>query len=326
MTHHDLDTRRIREAFDRDLSGYRAPSDFPERVRHGGLRRARQRRVRRLTGAAAVACAAGVAVAATAPWAGGPPASHPLSPAELRRLPSAAPLGKAMLAAFDAASGDILYSTELDTNKGQLVDTYQDWNWPAQPVPGQPARWRNLYAAQTVLFSGQPVSPVEEYSVSYLSPSQTAVNVQARVTMVCYAGRSGCGMNDTEVRARTWAVYSQQIPAFAVASGVGAGGIFSPATLVQGIAKGQWRILRHTRLDGQRTIVLISTPSGPIGGPLPFLLWVNARTYLPVQYHGGSGGSTSSGVFVYLRPTPANMALFRVPIPRGYPRSHPFKD
>jgi hypothetical protein len=64
MTHPDLDVRRIREAFDRDLSGYQAPSDFPERVRQGGLRRARQRRVRRMTGAGAVACAAAVAIAA----------------------------------------------------------------------------------------------------------------------------------------------------------------------------------------------------------------------------------------------------------------------
>jgi hypothetical protein len=323
MTHPDLDVRRIREAFDRDLSGYQAPSDFPERVRRGGLRRARRRRVRRLTGAGVVACAAAVAIVATAPWAGGPPRARPLSAAALRRLPSAAPLGKAMLAAFDAASGDILYSTEVDTNKGQLVDTYQDWNWPAQPVPGQPARWRDLLYAQTVLFSGKPVLPVEDYTVSYLSPSPTATNVASRITMVCYRAHNGCGLGNTEVRAGTWAEFGHQIPAFAVASGVGAGGIFSPATLAQGIAKGQWRVLRRTRLDGQPAIVLISTPSGPIGGPLPFLLWVSARTYLPVKYHAGSGESTSSGIFAYLRPTPANMALFRVPIPRGYPRSDP---
>jgi hypothetical protein len=29
-------------------------------------------------------------------------------------------------------------------------------------------------------------------------------------------------------------------------------------------------VLRPTRLDGQWAIVLISTSSGPIGGPLPF--------------------------------------------------------
>jgi hypothetical protein len=324
MTHPDLDVRRIREAFDRDLSGYRAPNDFPERVRHGGLRRARQRRVRRVTCVGAVACAAAVALVATAPWAGGPPKSRTPPAAAPQRLPSAASLGKAMLTAFDAASGDILYSTEVDTNKGQLVDTYLDWNWPAQPVPGQQARWRERFAEQTVLFSGKPVSPVEDFTVSYLSPSQQATNVPARVTMVCYAGSKGCGMGDTEVRARTWARYGQQVPAFAVASGVGAGGMFSPATLAQGITKGQWRVLRRTRLDGQQVIVLSETSKGTIS-PLPFLLWVSARTGLPVKYASGSGGSTSSGIFAYLRPTRANMALFRVPIPRGYPRSDPVK-
>ena len=270
-----------------------------------------------MTCAGAVACAAAVARAATAPWPGGP--AKP--PAASQRLPSAASVGKAMLTAFDAVSGDILYSTEVDTNKGQLVDTYLEWNWPAQPVPGQPARWRERFASQTVLFSGKPVSPVEDFTVGYLSPSRTATNVAARITMVCYAGRSGCGMAGIEVRAGTWAEFDHQIPAFAVASGVNAGGTFSPATLAQGIAKGQWRVLRRTRLDGQPAIVLTSTPSGPIGGPLPFLLWVNARTYLPVKYRGGSGGTTSSGIFAYLRPTPANMALFRVKIPHGYPRS-----
>jgi hypothetical protein len=326
MTHPDLDVRRIREAFDRDLSGYRAPSDFPERVRHGGLRRARRRRVRRLTGVGAVACAAGVAVAATAPWAAAPPKSRTIHAAAPQRLPSAASVGKAMLTGFDAASGDILYSTQVDTNRGQLVDTYQDWNWPAQPVPTQPARWRERVADQTVLFSGEPVSPLEDYTVSYLSPSQQATYVPGRMTMVCYAGKrsSGCGFGDTEVRAGTWAEFGLQVPAFAVASGVGAGGMFSPATLAQGIAKGQWRVLRRTRLDGQPDIVLSETRKGTIE-PMPFLLWVSARTGLPVKYASGSGGSTSSGVFVYLRPTPANMALFRVNITHGYPRSAPVK-
>jgi hypothetical protein len=326
MTHPDLDARRIREAFDRDLSGYRAPIDFPERVRHGGLRRARRRRVRRVTGVGAVACAAAVAVAATAPWAGAPAKSRRL-PAE--RLPSAASVGKAMLTGFDAASGDILYSTQVDTNKGQLVDTYQDWNWPAQPVPDQPARWRERYDAQRIVFSGKPVAPVEDFTVSYLSPpvaktalAQMMTKVPSRITMVCYAGGTGCGMGSTEVPPGTWAEFGYQFSATDVASGVGAGGMFSPATLAQGIARGQWRVLRRTRLDGQPVIVLSETPKGNIS-PLPFLLWVSARTGLPVKYASGSGGLTSSGIFAYLRPTPANMALFRVPIPRGYPRSHP---
>lgn len=328
MTHPDLDVRRIREAFDRDLSGYQAPSDFPERLRRAGLRRARQRRVRRVTCAGSVACAAAVAIAATAPWAGAPPKPRTLPPAASQRLPSAASVGKAMLTGFEAASGDILYSTQVDTTKGQLVDIYQDWNWPAQPVPGQQARWRERYA-HTILGSGKPLFPVEDFTVSYLSPpvatsvpAQMTTKVPSRITMVCYAG--GCGMGSTEVPAGSWAEFGYQFTAFDVASGVGAGGMFSPATLAQGIARGQWRVLRRTRLDGQQVIVLSETPKGNIA-PLPFLLWVSARTGLPVRYASGSGGNTSSGIFAYLRPTPANLALFRVPIPRGYPRSGPVK-
>jgi hypothetical protein len=325
MTHPDLDVRRIREAFDRDLSGYQAPGDFPERVRQGGLRRARQRRVRRVTGVAAVACAAAVAIAATAPWAGGPAKS----PAASQRLPSAASVGKAMLTGFETVSGDIVYSTQVDTNKGQLVDTDQDWNWPAQPVPGQQARWRSR-STGTMPGSGSRLFPVEDFTVSYLSPPAetvpaeiiTKATVSARIIMVCYAGGSGCGMGSIEVRAGTWAEFGDRLPVPDVASGVGAGGMFSPATLAQGIARGQWRVLRRTRLDGQPVIVLSETSKGNIAS-LPFLLWVSARTGLPVKYASDSGGSTSSGIFAYLRPTPANMALFRVKIPRGYPRSGP---
>lgn len=235
-----------------------------------------------------------------------------------------------MLTAFTAASGDILYSTQVDTNKGQLVDTYHDWNWPAQPAAGQPARWRDRYS-QTTAGSHKPLSPVEDSTVSYLSPrvattipAQMATKVQARITMVCYAHTSGCGIGDTEVRAGTWAEFSHQFTALDVASGIGAGGMFSPATLAQGIAKGQWRVLRRTRLDGQGAIVLSETANGTIA-PLPFLLWVSARTHLPLKYASGGDGTTSSGIFAYLRPSPANLALLQVPIPRGYPRSDPGK-
>jgi hypothetical protein len=142
--------------------------------------------------------------------------------------------------------------------------------------------------------------------------------------MVCYAGSGGCGMGSTEVPAGTWAEFGHQFTALDVASGVGTGGMFSPATLAQGISQGQWRVLRRTQLDGQPAIVLSETPKGTIV-PLPFLLWVSTRTDLPLKYASGSGGTTSSGVFAYLRPTPANLALFRSPIPRGYPRSDPFR-
>lgn len=77
------------------------------------------------------------------------------------------------------------------------------------------------------------------------------------------------------------------------------------------------------RAHGTTLVRLASETSKGTISPLPFLLWVSARTDLPLKYASGSGGTTSSGIFAYLRPTPANLALLRVPIPRGYPRSDP---
>jgi hypothetical protein len=42
-----------------------------------------------------------------------------------------------MLTAADDVNGDILYTEQTGFNHGVVVDTYQDWSWPAQPVTGQ---------------------------------------------------------------------------------------------------------------------------------------------------------------------------------------------
>jgi len=68
MTDVDLSARRIRDAFEQDLTGYQAPADLAERARLGGLRRARRRRLRRRMSAAVAACAAiGLAAALVVP-------------------------------------------------------------------------------------------------------------------------------------------------------------------------------------------------------------------------------------------------------------------
>jgi hypothetical protein len=325
MTDLDVPARRIRDAFERELAGYHAPPDLAGRARLGGLRRARRRRLRRVTGVAAVACAAAVTVAAVAARPGAAPARQRPAPAASARLPSAASVGRAMLAAFNGASDDVLYSTEVGLHSGTVVDAYQDWNWPAEPVPGQPSRWRALYS-QRLRGSAGPLRPVEDFTFSFVSPpaeatiaAQAQTKVPGRLTMVCYAGTGGCGVGDSSVNAGTWSTFSHQFTAFDVSSGIGAGGMFGLAALAQGIAKGQWRVVRQTRLDGQPAIELSETSKGTIA-PMPMLLWVNAQTYLPLKW---TGGGIVSGIFAYLRPTPASLALLRVPIPRGYPRSAP---
>jgi hypothetical protein len=96
--------------------------------------------------------------------------------------------------------------------------------------------------------------------------------------------------------------------------------------LVHGIATGAWRVVGRTHLDGQQVIEL--SENGHVHGPvflepLPVRLWVNAQTYLPIRLimgtRNGSEGMTVQE-FRYLPPTPANLALLRVPIPAGYPR------
>jgi hypothetical protein len=330
----NLDTQRIRDAFDHDLADYRAPSDFFERVRAGGLRRARRRRVRRATCVAVAACATVGAVALIAPQTGTgrTGAGHASTgrgrsgAASRTSLPSSASMGKAMLATFDADSGDILYSTEVDTNRGPVVDTYRDWIWPAQPLPGQLTRWREAYTGRTPSLSA-PLRLVEDDGLVYTSPaSLTAPVREAVLTQVCYFSIGGCGsFGNTDTPAGAWSRVSLRNQPLGVLSNVGEGSPFYPATLAQAIAKGQWRVVRRTRLDGQPALILSETPAGPIA-PLPFLLWVSARTYLPLKYAAGSGKTTSSGIFAYLPPTPANLKLLQVPIPRGYPRSNPLKS
>jgi hypothetical protein len=64
MTDLDLSARRIRDAFEHDLTGYQAPAGLAERARLGGQRRARHRRLRRwMSAAGAAGAAAGLAAA-----------------------------------------------------------------------------------------------------------------------------------------------------------------------------------------------------------------------------------------------------------------------
>jgi hypothetical protein len=228
-----------------------------------------------------------------------------------------------MLTAVGGVSGDILYSTQTSSKRGVVVDTYQDWNWPAEPTPGQQARWREIYAER---FSRGPLQRVEDTAAGYISrgpgPYSPPRKVPGQVTMVCYAGNpfGGCGFGGVDVLPGTWSQFPLPPDSSDLSSGVSAGGLFSPAVLAQEVAQGQWRVEQRTMLDGRQVLVLSETAAGHIF-LLPFLLWVDAQTYLPLKYVSGGSSALTSGIFDYLPPTPANLALFKVPIPRGYPRS-----
>ena len=139
----------------------------------------------------------------------------------------------------------------------------------------------------------------------------------ARLVVVCYAGtgQTGCGWGRYETPAGTWSKHTAVMPYID----------YTPtprgADLARQIAHGQWRIVGHTRLRGQRAIKLAQTRSGTFQGH-PVFLWVSTATYLPLRMVWVSGSKTGEiDDWSYLRPTKANLAQLRVRIPAGYPRS-----
>jgi hypothetical protein len=228
-----------------------------------------------------------------------------------------------MLTAFNGVTGDIEYTTQTGINKGVTADVYRTWSWPAAPAPGQWQVQRTLFSQRT------PQVPVltlnEDNAVAYTTPRAGVQTVRGRVTMVCYSGtgQTGCGFGPTQTSPGTWSQVNEKV-GVSGSDIMGAGGL-SAADLARGIAKGYWQVVRRTRLEGQPAIELNETGRGPeVWDPLPTLLWVNARTYLPIRMVNGVGhASVSTNDWAFLRPTPANLALLRVHIPPGYPRSVP---
>ena len=238
-------------------------------------------------------------------------------------LPTAAAVGRGMLTAFNGVTGDIEYTTQTGITKGVTGDVYRTWSWPAAPAPGQWQVERTLFSQRT------PQVPVltltEDNAVAYTTPRAGVQTARGRVTMVCYSGtgQTGCGFGQTQTSPGTWSQVNQKVWV-SESDIMGAGGL-SAADLARGIAKGYWHVVRRTRLEGQPAIELNETGRGPeVWDPLPTLLWVNARTYLPIRMVNGVGHATvSTNDWAFLRPTPANLALLRVHIPPGYPRSVP---
>jgi hypothetical protein len=287
--------------------------------------RGQRRRALLILGAGVSAACVAAALTAISRTSGDgrPPASPGAGPAvvlpriESRAgLPAATAVGKAMLSAFSAADDDILYATQTGTDRGVLVDVYRTWSWPAQPVTGQQERWRNAFWGRIRIAA--PLRLTEDDGFVYRTPPASWNDAYGKLTLVCYAGtgQTGCGYDNTETQPGTWSLnngrFANPNPGL---------DDLSPATLAQAIAKGQWRVAGRTHVDGQPAIELTETPAGDYQ-PLPTLLWVNARTHLPLRMIQGAGKPDWAQFdWHFLLPTPANLALLRVPIPAGYTRS-----
>jgi hypothetical protein len=305
------------------LERYVPDTDAVLRAVQAGPRRAHRRRLaswrRRprlilLIGAAAAGAALAIAL-----LPGARPGRTP------RRTPSGLPaatfIARAMLTAFDSASGDVEYETQTGIVRGATEDVYRTWSWPAQPATGQRQVDRTLFSGTSPAGSGMKL--IEDRQVTFVTPADAGA-ARGQVTTVCFSGsgQTGCGYGHANTPAGTWSRFTALVSS---TSDVGADGIFNPAALVRGIANGAWWVVARTRLDGQQAIELSETGRGTaLIEPLPTLLWINAQTYLPMRLISGTA-STEMGLFSfsYLPATPANLALLRTPIPAGYPRSNP---
>jgi hypothetical protein len=317
----------------RGAAGGGAGPGGPSRVRRWGPPAAHRwwRRPRLALSLAAAAAAAGLVIILLpgstslrpGPGSGPGQAALPGSSASHTGLPSAASLGQAMLTAFSGVTGDIEYSTQTGITKGVTVDVYRTWSWPARPGPGQWQVSRTLFAQRTPQVPA--LTMTEDNAVAYITPRAGVQTVPGRVTMVCYAGtgQTGCGWDQVQTSPGTWSQVSQKV-GVSVSDITGAGGL-SGADLARGIARGYWQVVRRTQMEGQPAIELSETGRGPdLWAPLPTLLWVNARTHLPIRMVNGVGhAQESTNDWAFLPPTPANLALLRVHIPPGYPRSVP---
>jgi hypothetical protein len=234
--------------------------------------------------------------------------------------PSAGSLAKAMLTAFNSAGDDLVYVTRDYFGSGRLVQTDRTWSWPAVPTPGQVQYNRDAFS-MTPRGAPEATAPVkltedDGYTTVVPHPSRYEQNEPARLIMVCYAGtgQTGCGWGRFDTPAGTWSQHTAVMPYIDYAP--------SPrgADLAWQIARGQWRIVGHTRLRGQRAIKLAQTRSGTFQGH-PVFLWVSTATYLPLRMIWGPAKSPEIDNWYYLPPSKANLAHLRVPIPPGYPRS-----
>lgn len=221
-----------------------------------------------------------------------------------------------MLTAF-SGTGDVVDTTLTFTSKGVVVAAFQRWDWPASPAPGQQARSRNTVSNRAA--RGKPLTLAEDNGLVYTAAaSDQAINVHGTATVVCYrdTGKRRCGYGNIDTTPGTYSVRTGRWlnPNFG-------SGLLSPGTLAHEIAKGQWKVLRRTWLAGQRALELKEGSPG-VFDPLPTLLWISARSFLPLRMINGVGQPTQDATYWhYLKPTQRHLALLRVPIPPGYPRS-----
>ena len=224
-----------------------------------------------------------------------------------KATPIAAPTLRArLLAAIDTASGDILYT------HGGPAPGGGTWQSPAYPQPGQEVHFH-------VLGLGSDGTVFKDLEYSFTMPSETALHDYIN-NYTADLDQGGLQLSGTVIwvdhRSHVW---GQDHSKFILGFTLDAAGIRAE------IANGQFTVIGRTELHGQQAIELkINVPPNNEAPPHTTAerLWVNATTYLPMrEYQRMSNGQQSVTDYVFLPPTPANLAKLRPVIPAGYTRS-----
>jgi hypothetical protein len=242
-----------------------------------------------LAGIPAVAAAAALGGIVIAEQESGGPSTAP------GPLPDAATVRAAVLDAFDQASGDILATVRSITVLNGPSSTERTWLYPMFSQPGQQVRSR-------VIESGAGGRPAMDEESVYLQPKPaSAAPVAGTALVVDYVNR-------------TW--FSG-----ALASVIAIGGP-TPAQIRGDIANGTFRVVGTGQLDGRPAIKLTLTADTPA---LTKTLWVDARTYVPLQVAftvvNGTAITSNTVKYQVLPATSANLGLLVPPVPAGFTRT-----
>jgi hypothetical protein len=230
--------------------------------------------------------------------------------------PSAASLRHDILTAFSATASSISYTHSVFTSGGQKTRVIDVWTSPFEGSIGQSQTIREV-----VTDGGHTVRDIE---MIYALPAPNAVvpadcngPIDAPKPPPIRAQSEGQATDgrliDVEFASRSWS--DQPNTCIPVTQPTGAAQIRSD------IAAGGWTVVGRDNIDGQPALELnLAGSAQPASADL---LWVNARTFLPIQASankGGSPGVNDSLVTTYhfLSRTPDNQKNLTTPIPAGF--------
>ena len=214
-----------------------------------------------------------------------------------------------LLAAIDAARGDILSAQGQPSGPGQHGGSGQTLTYPWYPRPGQQVRIHTRgWGADGKLF--QDFESIFTMPAGHGTSAMNPVDGNADLTI------TGTYFQVCPVR-HTWGKWQHNTQIIGLSA--------DAAGLRHQLATGQFKIIRRGVVDGRKAIELGLTGLNRRMTGLHATaarLWVDAASYLPLQqilqFSTGRVYITDYG---FLLPTPANLAKLHPVIPAGYHRT-----